>query len=267
MRGASVGYIMLSKPGSSITESTSLDGRQIWQQLFPSASSGGVELDDLPKSIPAILNFIRRPQNENAYRLVSSRGINARINYDLLAEEFNQTYWLRNYIKCLLLSRFARSEIEAQSDFLDIGGGIGPFGLAVLDVSNNASITIHDSSRMQERIFKEIKRRELVSQQIRFFRHKVNLKFLSLTKTARLFSYVLCENQDLISSPARILDVIGDMAVLLDYWQIVELVADAALAAGHRVNLLERIEVPLGVRLARIVGQDAITVSGGVFQR
>lgn len=257
----------VQKPGDYGPQAQSHDPVGLFRKLFPNASEEGVKFEDLPVGARNIAKFLQGPRTGIVSSLVGSKGIKASIDYELHALEFNQAYWLRNFIKCLAISRLASNEIQAQSRFIDVGGGTGPFAAAAAEIAKDARITINDSSKEQEKLFKELRRHNLINQRITFRSQRVNLNFLTRNKTPRLFSYVLCENQELLATQAQVRNVIGELAVVVDYWQIIERIAEVSFSVGLHAKIISRIEIPLGNRLARVIGQDTITVSGGVFQR
>jgi hypothetical protein len=261
-----VGYITLSKLSSSRINCPSLDVKRVCRDLFPTESNGGLGLRDLPPTIRPIIEFIGGSRSGVALRMVSRKGVKAQLNYDLEANEFNQSYWVRNFIKCLIVSRFAKQELNSKPEFIDVGGGIGPFALALVEVAARTRITIHDASIKQEQIFRRLQKKGLIPSQISFVRKKIGSEFLNKSEIPRLYSYVLCENENLVSNTPQILQVVGNFALVVDYWQIVEPLAKAARSAGLYTSVLKNLEVRLDAELAQIIGQDIITISGGVFK-
>ncbi|MEZ2345286.1 hypothetical protein [Microcoleus sp.] len=238
-----------------------------WRDYFPSAHQTGVGFGDLPKVARSIADILSRAPTEKVSQLVSKKGMDARIDYNSLAEEFNSAYWLRNFIKCLAVCRFASTEIAGKSRFMDFGGGGGPFSLAAISVSPNLSCTIYDESPAQEAIFVELLQRQLMPRNVSFQNRRVTQDLFLEKSEPRLLSYFLCENRHLLCGNAAIRGAIGDFSVVVDYLPIVRAVADSAASGGWNNRLVKSMKLPLDPELSVYLRQEIITISGGVFWR
>ena len=253
------------KPSPAASTTGKPQNVTLWQRAFPSAHYSGLSISDLPSARTPILQFYGVSQHKIKHKLITCNGIATKIDYELYAEYFNNIYWLRNYIKCLAAARVLAEHIPQATTFFDIGGGIGPFSSAILDTMPRANVSIIDRSRTQLRVFETLQTKGILSNNFKFILQSLSLTNLCDISAPKLFSYMLCENPDFLRDNRKTLKIIGSLSIIVDYASVVEKIGRRAKNAGMGATWFTQIEIPLDQSLSDLIGQQSISVSGGVF--
>jgi hypothetical protein len=237
-----------------------------WMVLFPSAQSNGLERSDLPVSAQRFLRHFSPVVAGSTQDTISRQGKNAIVDYETKALDFNRSYFVRNFIKCLAvarLSEFCFSDLTGEA--CDYGSGLGPFALAMSTVYPKLRFSLFDKSEAQIELVKTFQEIGLLPSSF-----TGTLRTVPFTSTrecsVRLFSYFFCENRAIYENKVSLLNTIGKSAIIVDYPEVVERIYGECITSGYRCTAISSLKLPLGPSLSEPIRQNEISISGGVFQ-
>jgi hypothetical protein len=223
-----------------------------------------ISLDMFPSEITSVSKHLKESDESHRLKTQLSRGAETFvIDYENCASEFNQAFFVRNYVKCLLYLRTLPCNILASvNTVVDLGGGAGPFSLAARHLNSQLATLVIDRSESQ------------ISQAIKLS-VVYGLKHVSRTMLAdmrqlridprpmRILSYLVCENIDeLPYNPALRSTLFGNRCIVVDYPHIVKKAALLASDFGGLSRHMVSAKHSVCPRLAEILGQPTITYGG-----
>lgn len=234
--------------------------------LFPNSAPTGIEQADLPASAQSLVTKLSPIFRGNSFRAISVDGRRAIIDYEANALDFNRSYFVRNYVKCLAIARLSNLCFPAPAgSACDFGSGLGPFSLAMAGVFPSLRFSLYDQSVAQIGLVKSYQRTGHLPSS--FSAETKRMPFTNQPDcTLRLFSYFFCENPIIYDDKEELLTAIGQNALIVDYPEVMDSISSICKASGYEVTSISKIELPLGPSLRRIIGQDSIKVSGGAFR-
>jgi hypothetical protein len=110
-----------------------------------------ISLDMFPTEIARLSEHLRESEESRSLKTQLSKGAETyKINYENCASEFNQAFFIRNYVKCLLYLQTLPYGILAMTDsVVDLGGGAGAFSLAARHINSQLGTLVIDRSKAQ----------------------------------------------------------------------------------------------------------------------
>ena len=130
-----------------------------WMMLFPNSAPTGIEQADLPASAQSLVTKLSPIFRGNSFRAISVDGRRAIIDYEANALDFNRSYFVRNYVKCLAIARLSNLCFPAPAgSACDFGSGLGPFSLAMAGVFPSLRFSLYDQSVAQIGLVKSYQR-------------------------------------------------------------------------------------------------------------
>ncbi len=227
-----------------------------------------VTLDRLPKELAEINGYFRETEGSRHLKeKIRLAGHSLRIDYDKYAMEFNNAYFVRNYVKCFLyLGSLPSTFLLDTNSVVDLGGGAGPFSLAAKYFNPQLNTLVVDRSGAQ------IAYARMLSA-VWGLKHVSNTEIadaLSLNldpATMRILSYWVCENNIELTCNAGLRSkIFGNRCIIVDYPHIVRQTTKLASSFGGYVSNVVVAQHNVCSQLFKILGQRTITFGGACIE-